>query len=58
MKLRPIEQTSKWLARRLPPDEQEEFLEDIAAVRWRLWNGQTERAIDLIDRLFHDLAGC
>jgi hypothetical protein len=55
MKLRPIEQTSKWLARRLPPDEQEEFLEDIAAVRWRLWNGQTERAIDLIDRLFHDL---
>ena len=55
MKLRPIEQTSKWLARRLPPDEQEEFLEDIAAVRWRLWNGQTERAIDLIDRLFHGL---
>ena len=55
MKLRPIEQTSKWLARLLPPDEQEEFLEDIATVRWRLWNGQTQRAIDLIDRLFHDL---
>ena len=55
MKLRPIEQTSKWLARRLPPDDQEEFLEDIAAVRWRLWNGQTGRAIELIDRLFHDL---
>lgn len=55
MKLRPIEQTSKWLARRLPPDEQEEFLEDIAAVRWRLWNGQIDRAIDLIGRMFHDL---
>ena len=54
MKLRPIEQTSKCLARRLPPNEQEEFLENIAALRWRLWNGQTERAIDLIDRLFHD----
>jgi hypothetical protein len=24
-------------------------------VRWRLWNGQTDRAIDLIGRLFHDL---
>jgi hypothetical protein len=24
-------------------------------VRWRLWNGQTDRANDLIDRLFHDL---
>ena len=55
MKLRPIEQTSKWLARRQPPDEQEESLEDIAAVTWRLWNGQTDRAIDLIGRLFHDL---
>lgn len=52
MKLRPIEQTAAWLARRLPADEQEEFLEDIAAVRWRLWNGQIDRAIDLIDRLF------
>ena len=57
MKLRPVEQTAAWWARRLPPDEQEEFQEDIAAVRWRLWNGQTDRAIDLIGRLFHDLKG-
>ena len=55
MKLRPIEQTAGWMARRLPPNEREELLEDIAAVRWRLWNGQTDRAIDLIGRLFHDL---
>jgi hypothetical protein len=55
MKLRPIEQTAAWLARRLPPNEREELLEDIAAVRWRLWNGQRDRAIDLIGRLFHDL---
>ncbi len=55
MKLRPIEQTAGWLARRLPPNEREELLEDIAAVRWRLWNGQTDRAIDLIGRLFQDL---
>ena len=55
MKLRPIEQTSAWLARRLPPDEREELLDDIAAVRWRLWNGQTDRAIDLVGRLFDDL---
>jgi len=33
MKLSPIEQIAKRLARRIPPDEQEEFLEDIAAVR-------------------------
>jgi hypothetical protein len=43
------------LARRLPPDRREELLEDIAAVRWRLWKGQTDRAIDLIGRLFRDL---
>ncbi|ESW60388.1 MAG: hypothetical protein Q27BPR15_12195 [Rhodobacter sp. CACIA14H1] len=55
MKLRPIEQTAGWLARRLPPNEREELLEDIAAVRWHLWNGQTDRAIDLIGRLFQDL---
>jgi len=55
MKLRPIEQTAAWLARRLPPGERAELLKDIAAVRWRLWNGQTARAIDLIGRLFHDL---
>jgi hypothetical protein len=55
MKLRPIEQTAAWLARRLPPDEREELLDDIAAVRWRLWNGQTDRAIDLVGRLFDDL---
>jgi len=55
MKLRPIEQTTAWLARLLPPDERQELLEDIAAVRWRLWNGQTAKAIDLIGRLFHDL---
>jgi hypothetical protein len=55
MKLRPIEQTAEWLARRMPPDEREALLEDVAAVRWRLWNGQTDRSIDLIDRLFYDL---
>ena len=55
MKLRPIEQTAGWSARRLSPDKREELLEDIAAVRWRLWNGQTDRAIDLICRLFQDL---
>ena len=27
----------------------------MAVVRWRLWNGQADRAIDLIGRLFHDL---
>ncbi len=51
----PIEQTAEWLARRLPPNEREELLEDLAAVKWRLWNGQTDKAIDLIGRLFHDL---
>lgn len=30
-------------------------MEDVAAVRWRLWNGQTDRAIEVIDRMFHDL---
>lgn len=55
MKLRPIEQTAELLARRMPPDQREEILEDIAAVRWRLWNGQIDRSIDLIGRLFHDL---
>ena len=42
MKLRPIEQTAGWLARRLLPDEREELQEDIAAVRWRLWNAHSE----------------
>jgi hypothetical protein len=55
MKLRPIVQTAGWLVRRLPPNEPEALLEDIAAVRWRLWNGQTDRAIDHVGRLFHDL---
>lgn len=55
MKQRPIEQTAGWLARRLPPSEREALLEDITAVRWRHWNGQTDRAIDLVGRLFHDL---
>ena len=55
MKLRPIEQTAGWSACRLPPDKREELLEDIAAVRWRLWNGQTDKAIDLICRLFQDM---
>jgi hypothetical protein len=55
MGLRPIEQTTDWLARRLPPGEREELPEDIAALRWPLWNGQADRAIDLIGRLFHDL---
>ncbi len=27
----------------------------MAAVRWRLWNGQADRANGLIGRLFHDL---
>ena len=27
----------------------------LVAVRWRLWNGQTDTAIDLIGQLFHDL---
>jgi hypothetical protein len=55
MKLRPIEQIAGRSARRLPPNGREEVLEDIAAVRRRLWNGQTDRAIDPIGRLFHDL---
>lgn len=55
MKLHPIEQTAECWARRLPPNERKELLEDIAAVRRRLWNGQTDRAIDLVGRLFHDL---
>jgi hypothetical protein len=54
MKLRPIEQTAAWLSRRLPLDEGKELSEDVAAVRWRLWNGQTDRALDLIGRLIHD----
>ncbi len=54
MKLRPIEQTADWLARRLPLDEAKEIVEDVAAVRWRLWNGQTDRALDLTGHLFHD----
>ena len=55
MKLRPIEHSAGRLARRLLPDEREELQEDIAALRWRLWNGQTDRAIDLVGRLFEDL---
>jgi hypothetical protein len=55
MKLPPIEQTAGSLARRLPPNEREQRLEDLAAMRCCLWNGQTDRAIDLIGRLFHDL---
>lgn len=47
MKLRRIEQTAGWLVRRLPPNEREALLEDIAVVRWRLWNGQTDRAMTL-----------
>ena len=47
-----IEQTAGWLARRLPANEREELLEDLAAVKWLLWNGQADRAIELIGRLF------
>jgi hypothetical protein len=54
MKLRPIEQTAEWLSQRLPLDNGKDLLEDVKAVRWRLWNGQTDRALDLISRLFHD----
>jgi hypothetical protein len=42
-------------SRRLSPEEKEELPEDMAAVRWCLWNGQTDMAIDLIDRRFRDL---
>lgn len=55
MKLRPIEQTAEWLSRRLSPNEAKEIVEDVAAVRWRLWNGQADRALDLIGRLFHEV---
>ena len=55
MKRRPIEQIAEGLARRLPSDEREELLEDIAVVRWRLWKGRTDRAVDLVGRLLHDL---
>ena len=55
MKLRPIEQTALWFSRRLPPNEAKELEEDVKAVRWRLWNGQADRALDLIGRLFHEV---
>ena len=55
MKLRPIEQTSIWFSRRLPPIAAKELEEDVNAVRWRLWNGQADRALDLIGRLFHEV---
>lgn len=55
MKLRPIEQTSVWFSRRLPPFEAKELEEDVKAVKWRLWNGQVDRALDLIGRLFHEV---
>jgi hypothetical protein len=54
MKLRPIEQTAEWLSQRLPLDNGKDLLEDVKAVRWRLWIGQTYRALVLISRLFHD----
>ena len=55
MKLHPIEQTAVWLSRRLPPNEAKEFVEDVTAVKWRLWNGQADRALDLIGRLLREL---
>jgi hypothetical protein len=55
MKLRPIERTAVWFSRRLPPNEAKELEEDVKAVRWRLWNGQADRALDLIGRLFHEV---
>ena len=53
--MRPIEQIVEWMSRHLPLDEAKELVEDVAAVRWLLWNGQAARALDLIGRLFHDL---
>ena len=55
MKLRPIEQTAIWLSRRLPPDAAKKLAEDVAEVRWRLWNGQSDRALDLICHLFRQI---
>ncbi len=55
MKLRPIEQTALWFSRRLPHNEAKVLEEDVKAVRWRLWNGQADRALDLIGRLFHEV---
>ncbi|MCA0273870.1 MAG: hypothetical protein LCH69_17650 [Proteobacteria bacterium] len=53
MKLRPIEQTAAWLTQRPWPDAVRDLAEKVASVKWRLWNGQTDRALDLIDHLFH-----
>ena len=43
MKLRPIEQSVAGLARLLPPDERQAFLEDIAAVKWSFLEGSSSQ---------------
>lgn len=54
MKLRPIEQTAAWLSRQAQSDAAADLAEKIASVKWRLWNGQPDRALELINHLFHD----
>jgi hypothetical protein len=54
LKLRLIERTALCWSRRLPADEVMELVEDVAAVRWCLGNGEADRALDLRGRLFHD----
>ncbi|MGB3177938.1 MAG: hypothetical protein WBA90_08685 [Albidovulum sp.] len=51
MKLRPIEQIAASVSRRPPPDAPDNLAETVESVRWLLWNGQTDRALDLINHL-------
>lgn len=51
MKLRPIEQIAASVSRRPPQDAPDNLAETVESVRWLLWNGQTDRALDLINHL-------
>ncbi len=51
MKLRPIEQIAASVSRRPRPDAPDNLAETVESVRWLLWNGQTDRALDLINQL-------
>jgi hypothetical protein len=51
MKLRPIEQIAASVLRRPSPDAPDNLAETVESVRWLLWNGQTDRALDLINHL-------
>ncbi len=54
MKLRPLEQTAAWLSRHNQPNSPPDLAANIASLKWRLWNGQADRALDLINGLLRN----